>query len=371
MYSFFSDPRLTQGNRRRQDRQDFFPAFSDSLFFDPFSYHQNDVNDNDDDDVAGEEYPFSAGQPQKHRQRRRPRHQQQQHQHQYEQQPQQPQQQQEEPEEMEEQQPMAEQPRHESAQRRHQHQQRKQHQQPQTQNPQTQQAGDGSKRRNRRQRRREKKGFSISETPTTQVPLMQARNQQPHADDIQSLDETTFGDKISLSDTSPVAKRPASSVPISSQRSYAPEYEDRSNKDTDQDVEADHDEDQYQEYDEEEEAEDVGDDFAEDAEEDQMAPDLEQQQKSWSELSEIDSDLDKLSDELNQIVTGVIPNKKMILMTEENLIKVMLRVDSVESGGDDAIRKQRKALIAKTERLLAKVDEFKQRTKTSAYYPRN
>ncbi|KAG0250899.1 hypothetical protein BG011_007995 [Mortierella polycephala] len=379
MYSIFSDPRLTQGTRRRQDRQDFFPGFSDSLFFDPLSYHQSNANDNDDDD-GGEEYPFFANQPQKHRQGRQPRHQQQrqqhqsQPQHQYEQQPQQPQQQhEEEPDEMEERQPMAEQQRHESAQGRHQRQQRKQHQQhqqhqqPQTHIPQTQ-AGDGSKRRNRRQRRREKKGFGVNETPATQVPLTQARGQQPHEDYMQSLVEGAFGDKVSLSDASPVTKSPTSSVPISSQRSYAPKYEDRSKEDMDQDEKDVEDE---EDEEAEKEDEDIGDDFAEDVEEDQMAPDLEQQQKSWAELSKIDSDLDKLSEELNQIVTGAISNKRTILMTEENLVKVMLRVDSVESGGSDAIRKQRKALIAKTERLLAKVDEFKHRTKISAYYPRN
>ncbi|KAF9082691.1 hypothetical protein BGX23_012200 [Mortierella sp. AD031] len=101
-------------------------------------------------------------------------------------------------------------------------------------------------------------------------------------------------------------------------------------------------------------------------EEDEMPqPDPELLRRSQAELQDIRTSLDKLAHELDQIVSGVISNKKQVLMTEECLTKAMLKIDSVESGGDDSIRKQRKELIGRTEQLLERVDEFKHRTKTT------
>jgi phage-related minor tail protein len=96
-----------------------------------------------------------------------------------------------------------------------------------------------------------------------------------------------------------------------------------------------------------------------------MQPDPEVQVRSNQELSEIRGNLEELAEELDRILKGVIPNKKKILLTEENLTKAMIKIDAVDSGGDDSIRKQRKDLINRAEGLLVKVDEFKHRTKTT------
>lgn len=115
-------------------------------------------------------------------------------------------------------------------------------------------------------------------------------------------------------------------------------------------------------------SDDRGDEDAAMSEEDeQLSVDRELQQKSQVDLQQIESSLSELSQELDQILAGQISNKKQILMTEENLTKAMLKIDAVESGGDDAIRKKRKELINRAEQLLVKVDEFKRKTKTSAF----
>ncbi|KAI1304072.1 hypothetical protein EDD11_005246 [Mortierella claussenii] len=80
-----------------------------------------------------------------------------------------------------------------------------------------------------------------------------------------------------------------------------------------------------------------------------------------SELNSIDSVLDSLSNELDQILIGTIENKKQILLTEENLTKTMLRLDSIQSDGDASVRKHRKQLIKKSQAMLNLVDEFKAR----------
>ncbi|KAG0364135.1 hypothetical protein BGZ54_007805 [Gamsiella multidivaricata] len=88
-------------------------------------------------------------------------------------------------------------------------------------------------------------------------------------------------------------------------------------------------------------------------------------QEKHSELNLIDSALDDLSRELNEILTGTIENKKRILLTEENLTKTMLRLDSVQSDGDASVRRHRKQLIKKSQQLLDLVDEFKARESTT------
>jgi hypothetical protein len=89
-------------------------------------------------------------------------------------------------------------------------------------------------------------------------------------------------------------------------------------------------------------------------------------QEKHSELNSIGTALDDLSRELDMILIGTIENKKQILMTEENLTKTMLRLDSVQSDGDISIRKHRKELIKKSQALLDLVDEFKSRDASAA-----
>ncbi|KAK3843503.1 MAG: hypothetical protein J3R72DRAFT_474089 [Linnemannia gamsii] len=127
-----------------------------------------------------------------------------------------------------------------------------------------------------------------------------------------------------------------------------------------------HSEDEEMEQEPEQQEEDeTMEDNQEEEEEEEPQPDPELVRKSQAELQEIRTSLDNLAHELQQIVSGVITNKKHILMTEENLTKAMLKIDSVESGGDTSIRKQRKELIGRAEQILEKVDEFKRRAKIS------
>ncbi|KAF9953802.1 hypothetical protein BGZ72_005136 [Mortierella alpina] len=383
MYSFFGDPRDTHPARRRQDRQDFFPSFSNSLFFDPFSQQgrQTSQDDYDMEDPGlfedhrlkpqhhGPQYQRPQQQrPQQQRpQQQRPQHPQQQHLRQQEEQrrrafweQQQRQNDEEDQEEDEEEddrerlQQIANQQRQQQRQQLQQRQQRHQHPTAQstspvrhshhpirTQPPQHQhqqkspgQSTEGSSKRNRRQRRRDRQSSgSGGEATATSAP-------QESVDDMQSLVEAAFGEKTMLSDSPAVAPKPKD-VPVS-------HHEDDSDEASDH---TDHDQDNSAAEDEEE----------------SIQPDPEQQQKSLVELHEIERNLQELSEELHKILSGEISNKKHILLTEENLTKAMLRIDSVESGGDDSVRRQRKGLIDKAERLLEKVDEYKHRTKTSAY----
>ncbi|KAI8352377.1 hypothetical protein B0O80DRAFT_454363 [Mortierella sp. GBAus27b] len=106
---------------------------------------------------------------------------------------------------------------------------------------------------------------------------------------------------------------------------------------------------------------------AETVQEEEAPKQVDAAQSRHAELDSIGSVLEGLSEELNQILAGAIENKKQILMTEENLTKTMLRLDSVQSDGDASIRKHRKQLIKKSQDLLDLVDEFKQReTKAAA-----
>ncbi|OAQ27983.1 hypothetical protein K457DRAFT_1450281 [Linnemannia elongata AG-77] len=65
MYNIFGDPRMAQnqrraGGRRGNDRQDFFPGFSNSLFFDPFSSQSQETGqgpEESDEDEYGN-HPF-------------------------------------------------------------------------------------------------------------------------------------------------------------------------------------------------------------------------------------------------------------------------------------------------------------------------
>ncbi|KAI9250473.1 hypothetical protein BDA99DRAFT_522582 [Phascolomyces articulosus] len=59
-------------------------------------------------------------------------------------------------------------------------------------------------------------------------------------------------------------------------------------------------------------------------------------------------------------VTAISPDNRQFLGLEDEVMRVMLQIDGIESNGDKSIRKERKALIRKAEALLAKMDEHKQ-----------
>ncbi|KAG2220947.1 hypothetical protein INT45_010700 [Circinella minor] len=59
-------------------------------------------------------------------------------------------------------------------------------------------------------------------------------------------------------------------------------------------------------------------------------------------------------------ITASSPDNRQFLGLEDEVMRVMLQIDAIESNGNKSIRKERKALIRKAERLLAKMDEHKQ-----------
>ncbi|CAO3565678.1 unnamed protein product [Mortierella alpina] len=372
MYSFLGEPRDTQRPRRRQDRTDFFPSFSNSLFFDPFSEQGRPTSQRDCDMDDPELYSHHRLKPQ----RQWPQHHRQQHSRQEEQQRQrafwEQQQRQDDDhdkeddeEEDEEDEEKSERLRQVTKQRKQQQhhaaahgraphtthdtplakqshrpsrtQQQQQSQQQQQQKP----AGRSeaySSARNRRQRRRDRQDSrSGGEATATSAS-------QESVDDMQSLVEAAFGEKTTLSDSRGLAPKPKVASAL--------ENEVDSDEASDH-IGSDQDNSATEEYPTDEE--------------ESIQPDPEQQQKSLVELHEIERNLQELSQELHKILSGEITNKKHILQTEENLTKAMLRIDAVESGGDNSVRKQRKGLIDKAERLLEKVDEYKHRTKTCAF----
>ncbi|KAG0023322.1 hypothetical protein BGZ81_008162, partial [Podila clonocystis] len=83
-------------------------------------------------------------------------------------------------------------------------------------------------------------------------------------------------------------------------------------------------------------------------------------------LKAIESTLEVLHRELEEVIAGTAENKKQILLTEENLTKAMLKIDAIESDGDLSIRKHRKELIKRSQNMLDLVDEFKSRNKKSS-----
>ncbi|KAG0332516.1 hypothetical protein BG000_009945, partial [Podila horticola] len=82
-----------------------------------------------------------------------------------------------------------------------------------------------------------------------------------------------------------------------------------------------------------------------------------------SQLNAIESTLEGLHRELEEVIAGTVENKKQILLTEENLTKVMIKIDAIESDDDLSIRKRRKELIKRSQNMLDLVDEFKSRDK--------
>ncbi|KAG0226775.1 hypothetical protein BGW42_003427 [Actinomortierella wolfii] len=78
-----------------------------------------------------------------------------------------------------------------------------------------------------------------------------------------------------------------------------------------------------------------------------------------SELNKIELALDDLSNLLDRVVQGLVENKRQIYQVEEDVTKTMIRIDSVESNGDQSIRKRRKELIKKSQNLLDAIDNHK------------
>ncbi|KAG0260555.1 hypothetical protein BG011_001828 [Mortierella polycephala] len=86
-------------------------------------------------------------------------------------------------------------------------------------------------------------------------------------------------------------------------------------------------------------------------------------QQKHSELNLIESALDGFSRDLVNAIEGIAieENKKTVLNAEEGVSKAMFQIDSVESEGDLTVRQRRKELIRKSQDMLDKVDEFKNR----------
>ncbi|KAF9335631.1 hypothetical protein BG006_011056 [Podila minutissima] len=86
-------------------------------------------------------------------------------------------------------------------------------------------------------------------------------------------------------------------------------------------------------------------------------------QQKHSELNLIESALDELSRELTYSLSIYEETdevkRQVVLATEENITKAMLKIDSVESEGDLSVRQRRKELIRKSQDLLETVDEYK------------
>ncbi|KAF9371888.1 hypothetical protein CPC16_002781 [Podila verticillata] len=88
-------------------------------------------------------------------------------------------------------------------------------------------------------------------------------------------------------------------------------------------------------------------------------------QQKHSELNLIESSLDELSRELNHSLSIYEETdevkRQVVLATEENVTKIMFKIDSVESDGDLSVRQRRKELIKKSQDLLETVDGYKKK----------
>ncbi|KAF9173449.1 hypothetical protein BGX21_007511 [Mortierella sp. AD011] len=301
---------MGQRPQRRQERQNFFPSFSDS-FFDPFT-----SEDPHSDSYYGIPNTYKQA---PHRQQYQPRRAEQH----------QPVDEYQDDDEVEQTQYHPE--------HRTQYRQRPQQKQQQQRSNQQPQSHTASRRRSRRHRKRETQ--APQDLQDHQAPVSHIHPQAPNAqaNEMESLVPAAFGDE---EESARINSEPKNGVRES--RESRPYEEDSL------------------EQDEQEEEE------SEESEGEQTFPDRELQQKSSAELKQIESDLEGLSNELDQILSGEITKKKQILFTEENLTKAMLKIDAVESGGDPSIRQKRKDLINQAEGLLEKVDEFKRLTNTSA-----
>ncbi|KAF8941029.1 hypothetical protein BGZ58_003167 [Dissophora ornata] len=245
---------------------------------------------------------------------------------------------------------------HHPQQHQHPHQQHLLQQHAQQQHQQQEQQAHGPKRRNRRQRKHEAHEFTVNQAPASH--LHPPTRESDAAGNMASLVESAFGGDndepmLNHAQSENTATKPARSAPTSTASSALQEPRVSESSDSAEQDEQEPDQEMIETSDDDE----------------PQLVNREIQQKSWTELEQIDVSLNELAEELDQILAGKISNRKRILLTEENLTKAMLKIDAVESGGDVSIRKRRKELIGRAEELLAKVDEFKRRAKVSVYNP--
>ncbi|KAF9913400.1 hypothetical protein BX616_010080 [Lobosporangium transversale] len=402
--TFFRDPRLTQRPQRRQERQDFFPSFSDPFFSDPFSQADSNTFLDNDDYTLGSTNSFKPRQQRQSRQQQQHPSRQQQQQHydknehddddddnddddddddveeqeeyapqhkgplrgvtqrrQHQQQPQQQRRQQRNyPEE-------AYQAPYQTVNNRQphgiHHYQQHQHR-PQQEHPQWRPTQASSKKRNHRHRRKETQQAKADQATSAQVssndPAIAAAASEEGDDEMVSQDATFSDNDIqessSVKTSVPVQRptKPQHSNPSATAAHQTTSHPERQAPALSSSGESDGYEQQT---------------TGSTSDDDLVLPGRELQQKSLAELDQIEANLEELSKELDQILSGEISNSKRVLLTEENLTKAMLKIDAVESGGEPSIRQRRKGLIARAEQLLLKVDDFKRRTKTSAWNP--
>ena len=60
-------------------------------------------------------------------------------------------------------------------------------------------------------------------------------------------------------------------------------------------------------------------------------------------------------------LTATTPANREFLGFEDQLVKTLLKLDMIESDGDEGIRKERKALVKMAEKMLDSLDDFKQK----------
>ncbi|KAI8368256.1 uncharacterized protein BYT42DRAFT_549438 [Radiomyces spectabilis] len=79
------------------------------------------------------------------------------------------------------------------------------------------------------------------------------------------------------------------------------------------------------------------------------------------EATVLGSQLEFQQTEPNKLVlTASTSNNREFLGYEDEIVRVMLKLDTVESDGDEEIRQERKSLVKRAESLLEKLDEHKQ-----------
>jgi hypothetical protein len=63
----------------------------------------------------------------------------------------------------------------------------------------------------------------------------------------------------------------------------------------------------------------------------------------------------------SDVITATTAENRKFLGYEDQIMKVLLKLDMIESDGDDNIRNERRALVKRAEEMLEKLDEYKQR----------
>lgn len=83
--------------------------------------------------------------------------------------------------------------------------------------------------------------------------------------------------------------------------------------------------------------------------------------KRWKKVLESGKDLSfSKQKEGTLLLTATTEFNREFLGSEDELVRVMLRLDAIDSLGDESIREQRKGLVKKCESMLEDLDHFKQ-----------